>query len=296
MKVHLDCIPCYVNQAVEASGFAAMDEDERWEAVQEVCRELSEVDRMKPSAQVGQKVHKIVRDHAESGDPYHEQKKSSNEKANEFFDEFREEVENSSDPLNTAARLAAAGNIVDFGPQRDFDVERTLREGLTEEFAINHWEEFSQHLKGAENILYFADNSGEIVFDKLFIEVLLRETGVEELDLVVKDGPFLNDVTVEDALKLNMDEIDGVKIRKVDNGDDGESPTLWSDEVEGWIDDFDLTISKGQANYEGLSGYSKRSLFFLLVVKCPLVEEEVGAEVGKKVLVNAHRRGHDQSR
>ncbi len=292
MKIHLDCLPCYVNQAVEASGFAGMSEEERWETVKEVCRALSQVDRTKPSAQVGQQVHRIIREHSESGDPYRDQKKISNEKANEFFAEFRREVEDSADPVKAAARLAAAGNIVDFGPQRDLEMERTLREGLTEEFAINHWDTFSEYLAGAKKVLYFSDNSGEIVFDKLLIEMLIRETDVEELDLVVKDGPFLNDVTLEDARELDIHEIDRVKLRTVDNGDNGDSPGLWSSEVESWIDEFDLTISKGQANYEGLSGYDKRNLFFLLVVKCPLVEKDVGADVGEKVLINAYRRGH----
>lgn len=292
MKVHLDCVPCYVNQAVEASGYAAMSEEERWETVKEVCRALSDVDPSKPSAQVGQKVHRIIRDHSKSGDPYKEQKRLSNEKANEFFAEFAAKVEKSPNPLKTAARLAAAGNIVDFGPRRDFDVEATLQEGLTEEFAIDHWEQFADYLKKSSRVLYFADNSGEIIYDKLFIEILLTETGVETVDLVVKDGPFLNDVSYEDAKDLGIDEMEGVGLKKVDNGDGGNSPDLWSPEVENWIDDFDLVISKGQANYEGLSGYQKKNLFFLLVVKCPLVERDVGAEVGKKVLINAYRRQH----
>lgn len=287
MKIKLDCLPCYVNQALEASGYANTSEDDKWKTVKTVCGELAQVDRSKPSAEIGQKVHKIVRDISSVEDPYMEQKKESNEKALEYFDEFQREVENSDEPLNRAARLAAAGNAVDFGPRRDFDVEAELERGLREKFRINHWSMFLDKLKSAEEILYFTDNSGEIIYDRLFIEHLMSSYPIEKLDLVVKDGPFLNDVTREDAGELGFEEMDGITLKSVDNGDGGNSPRLWSAEVESWIDQHDLAIAKGQANYEGLSGYSKENLFFFLVVKCHLVEKEIGAAVGEKVLLNA---------
>ncbi len=287
MKIRLGCLPCYVNQAMQASKYAAMDEDERWETVQSVCRELSDVDRSQPSARVGQKVHKIVRDHADTADPYREQKELSNESAREYLGEFRELVLRSKEPLERAARLAAAGNAVDFGPSREFDIESDLRRGYEEEFVINDWPQFRSSLRGATDLLYFTDNSGEIIYDTLFIELLLDRTGLDELDLVVKDGPFLNDVTEGDLENLEVDESGEVKIRTVDNGDGGSSPALWSEEVEGWLDEYDLVVSKGQANYEGLSEYEKENLFFFLTVKCGLVAADVGAEEGSKVLIKS---------
>lgn len=287
MKIRLGCLPCYVNQAMEASEYADLDEDERWETVQSVCRELSDVDRSQPSARVGQRVHKIVRDNAKGSDPYLEQKELSNESAREYLGEFRELVLKSEYPLERAARLATAGNAVDFGPSREFDIESDLRRGYEEEFVINNWSDFVSRLRGASNLLYFTDNSGEIIYDTLFIELLLERTGLGELDLVVKDGPFLNDVTEEDLKNLEVDELDGVDVRTVDNGDDGSSPALWSEEVESWLDDYDLVVSKGQANYEGLSEYERDNLFFFLTVKCDLVAADVGAEEGSKVLIQS---------
>ena len=290
VKINFDCLPCYVSQALEASSYAEMNEETRWKVVKSVCEELSNLDRESPSARVGQRVHKIVRDHSESGDPYREKKEISNEQASRFFDYFEEKVENSPNPLKTGAKLAAAGNIVDFGPRGDFDIETALEDSLTEQFEIDHWTYFFEMLENSSEILYFADNSGEIIYDKLFIQTLLRGSPIEKVVLVVKDGPFLNDVTLNDAKELELDRINGLELRTVDNGDNGGSPELWSSEVESWIDEYDLTISKGQANYEGLSEYDKSSLFFLLVVKCQLVERSVGAKVGSKVLINARRQ------
>lgn len=287
MRIKLDCLPCYVNQALEASEYANMSEEKKWNTVQTVCEELSKVDRSKPSAQIGQKVHKIVRDFSNTEDPYREQKEKSNEIALGYLEEFRDKVAESEEKLNRAARLAAAGNAIDFGPRREFDVEGELKRGMNEEFEINYWENFIEQLETAKEILYFTDNSGEIIYDRLFIEHLLRDSKVEKMNLVVKQGPFLNDVTEEDAVDLGLDEINNVYLKTVDNGDGGSSPGLWSNQVEKWIDDHDLVVSKGQANYEGLSGYSKENLFFLLVIKCPLVERAVGADVGEKVFINA---------
>lgn len=291
MQIKLGCLPCYVNQAMEAAKYAEMDEEDRWDTVQRVCELLSEVDRSQPSARVGQKVHKIVRDNADTDDPYEEQKRKSNRGARRYLDEFRGLVEESNEPLLRAARLATAGNAVDFGPSREFDIETALRRGYKEEFQINDWPDFSSDLEESRDLLYFTDNSGEIIYDELFIDILLERTGLRKLDLVVKDGPFLNDVTEEDLKNLEVTHRDRVGIRTVDNGNGGDSPSLWSKSVEGWFDEYDLVISKGQANYEGLSKYDRENLYFFLTVKCDLVASDVGAKEGSKVLINSMNCG-----
>jgi len=292
VKINLECVPCYVNQGLDASEYAEMTEKERWKTIRTVCKELSNSNEKTPAAKIGQKIHKIVRDNSETGDPYRKKKELSNKKAKEYFEDFLNKVNRSENPVNDAAKLATAGNIVDFGPRGGFDIKATLEDGLAEDFAINHWKSFAERLNNAKKLLYFADNSGEIIYDELFLKTLLRETPVEEIMLVVKGGPFLNDVTLEDARNLSLDEIDGVELRTVDNGDGGKSPELWSAEVEDWIDRYDLTVSKGQANYEGLNEYVRPDLFFLLVVKCQLLERNIGAEVGNMVLMKADKQGN----
>jgi damage-control phosphatase, subfamily I len=44
-----------------------------------------------------------------------------------------------------------------------------------------------------------------------------------------------------------------------------------------------MVIAKGQANYETLEGYP-RPIYFLLKVKCPLVGNHIGSEVGSLVV------------
>ena len=44
-----------------------------------------------------------------------------------------------------------------------------------------------------------------------------------------------------------------------------------------WIKNYDVVISKGQGNYEGLSEHE--GLFFLLMAKCPVIASELGVKV-----------------
>jgi len=46
----------------------------------------------------------------------------------------------------------------------------------------------------------------------------------------------------------------------------------------------DMVISKGQGNFESLS-QEKRSIFFLFMVKCPVVAKEAGCKMGSIVLL-----------
>ncbi len=44
-----------------------------------------------------------------------------------------------------------------------------------------------------------------------------------------------------------------------------------------------MVISKGQGNYEGLSGV-QRSIFFLLKAKCPVIANNIGVQENDIIL------------
>lgn len=50
------------------------------------------------------------------------------------------------------------------------------------------------------------------------------------------------------------------------------------------FEDADLVISKGQGNYETLHDAAVYPLFFLFMVKCPIVSRHVGLEVGESLV------------
>jgi uncharacterized protein with ATP-grasp and redox domains len=206
-------------------------------------------------------------------------KKKSNDEALSLYPKLKRIVNESDDPLRTAIRIAIAGNLIDFGALDDFDIEKTVNDVLHKKFAYDDYPLFVKRLKDAKSILYFADNAGEIVFDKLLIEKI-KEMGDYKITLVVKAGPIINDATLEDVKYVGLDDLVD-EIRYLSNGETGYERN--SPEVRGWIEEHDLTISKGQGNYEGLSEF--HGIFYMLMVKCPVIAEDINANVGDIVLL-----------
>ncbi|MHB1346465.1 MAG: ARMT1-like domain-containing protein, partial [Candidatus Humimicrobiaceae bacterium] len=126
-----------------------------------------------------------------------------------------------------------------------------------------------KNIKEANKILFVGDNAGEIVFDKVFIEIIkdtvLHDSGINKITYSVRGGPTLNDSTLDDAVMVGLDKL--VKI--VTTGIDLPAAylPLCSDEFRKEYDDSDLIISKGQGNYEALFD-EKKNIFFLLKLKC----------------------------
>jgi len=185
------------------------------------------------------------------------------------------------DPLEVAVRLSIAGNIIDVGPNREYDLWDTAERVLTQPFAVDDRDAFRKALSRADRVLYLADNAGETVFDRVLIETL-----DVPVTYAVKGGPTLNDATREDALAAGVDQVAQI----IDTGLDAPGTLLYrsdgracSDEFRRKYDEAELIIAKGQANYETLSTEGPK-VFFLLQTKCPIIARDVGVPVGSIVL------------
>lgn len=135
----------------------------------------------------------------------------------------------------------------------------------------------------AERVLYLADNVGEIVLDRLLVEML----PVGRVTVAVKSGPIINGATIEDAAAAGLAEVAEV----VETGLDAPGTILrgCSEDFQARFEAADLVIAKGQGNYETLDESGKRGLFFLLRAKCPVVARNLGCAPGS-VLVKANER------
>jgi uncharacterized protein with ATP-grasp and redox domains len=87
---------------------------------------------------------------------------------------------------------------------------------------------------------------------------------------------------LEDAVYMGLDRLPNSEFLTIGNGEDGTGPARSSQTVKRWIREYDLVISKGQGNYEGLSEHN--GLFFMLMVKCPIIASDLGVEVGDIIL------------
>jgi uncharacterized protein with ATP-grasp and redox domains len=282
MKLNIDCIPCFQRQALQAVRFISDDEKLHEKVLREVTKKLLESSWESTPPELAHEVHRIVKRLTNEKDPYKEAKKESNDLVLKMYPALKEKVGASNDPLRTAVRFAIAGNIIDFGPLQGFNLEEVIGEVLKKKFAIDDYKKLKEKLKDAETLLFFADNAGEIGFDKLLVEAFLKDKSFEKIGFVVKGGPIINDATLEDAAYMGLCDLPKIEFLKLSNGEAGTGPERNSQEVKRWIRKHDLVISKGQGNYEGLS--ENDGLFFLLMAKCPVIASDLGVEVGDIVL------------
>lgn len=277
MKAKLDCIPCIVRQGVNAARLSTDDEAVLYEAIHRALETMDQTDLTDTPMAIGSKVHGVIKDVTGEYDPYRELKRQSNEEALQMYPYLREVVEGSPEPLRTATKISIAGNIMDFGALDSFDVQGTVQSVLESDFAIDDFDALKEGLDAAENVLFIADNAGEIVFDR----VLMEHLDVHETVCAVKSEPFINDATVEDAHDAGTDEV--ATLIEVPPGVDTD-PAL----DRAW-EAADVIIAKGQGNYEVFSE-ATGPLFFLLMAKCDVIAADIAVHEGEMVLQSRETR------
>ena len=280
MKIFLDCIPCFVRQALDSARLATDDEQIHEQVVRETLRLAADLDMSQSPPAIGQKIHRLIRKLIGNNDPYHRIKEQFNNLALKLYPELEERVRESEDPFATAVRLAIAGNIIDFGVKTSLsesDVEKTIEQSLSGNLDDTQIQKLKYAVTEAEKILYLADNAGEIIFDRLLIEQL----PYEKVTVVVRGKPVINDATLQDAEFAGLTEMTEV----IDNGSDGPGTILetCSRNFRDRFEDADLIIAKGQGNYETLSDVDK-NIFFILKAKCPVIARDLGCKVGEMIL------------
>jgi len=280
MRTYFDCIPCFIRQALNAARLATDDEQIHEKVVREVLRLAADLDMSQSPPLIGQQIHRLIRELVGKDDPYRKIKKRFNNLALKLYPELRKQIVDSNDRLETAIRLAIAGNIIDFGVNNSLEeshVKETISDSLSGYLDPKQIQGFKDAVNAAEKILYLADNAGEIVFDRLLIEQL----PCEKVTVVVKGKPIINDATMEDAGVAGLTRI----VEVIDNGSDAPGTIMesCSQEFRHRFTNADLIIAKGQGNYETLSDVNK-SIFFILKAKCPVIARDLRCEVGEMIL------------
>nr|AEI30596.1 protein of unknown function DUF89 [uncultured microorganism] len=287
MKTYLDCIPCFFRQLLEGARIIKASSKQQKRIIDRFARRIPEISLEASPPEIARFGYTLLEQISPNGDPYKDIKKKSNRLALKLLGKLKNKVGRSQDKLLTALELAIAGNIIDFGVKNNLNVKTELKNILAQENksihkkSIFHYPELRRALKGAKKILYLADNAGEVVFDRVLIEEIKRTYPDKDIYYTVKARPVINDALFEDARACGIDKT----ARIISNGSDapGTILALCSKEFKRIYKNADLVISKGQGNFESLSG-QKRPVFFLFMVKCPVVARETGAKLGDIVL------------
>ena len=284
MKPKSECASCLLSWVCERSGVLA-NEEGRLQLTKTLLEILSR--EFSSEINVGSLSNKLtdpIPDYLSQSSKYYQKfKRKNNQLAKKLLGSAKNYIKKGITPrqkFEKACHLASASNVAPMNvPSEAFafqEVKSILRG--RKPFPAMMGSLF-QEARRASNVLYIADNAGEIGFDSLLM-ACLKEMG-SKINLVVKEGPFFEDATMEDALFFHVDQwvdhiftLNGFFVPK-------EIPPALTDLYK----KSDLIISKGTGNYEALKGEVEgKTTIYMLKVKCKPIAMEIGADVGSFVV------------
>jgi len=278
MKIAQECIGCIINQSLKVADAIGADSvlTKRLSSTVEAMSKDFSFTLSPP--EVASDVYEKMAEIAQKEDLYAEVKELSTQKAQAFIPFLQEQIQNSSDRLLTATKIAVAGNVIDLAAAVEFDLEEEIDKIFHTEFAHNDFEAFCLELQQAKKVVVLGDNVGEHIFDYLFIEVMQELYPIIEFYYMVRGNPIINDVTMKEAREAGFDKLCNL----VDSGVNtpGFAYSRANKEAQELFDSADLIISKGMGNYECLSPSHRQNICFLLKVKCEVVAYSLGQRVG----------------
>ncbi len=206
-------------------------------------------------------------------------------KENELFSS----IESAPDPLRLALQYALVGNYIDFGALDSVDDEKLwalIKKAGDLPLSDVEYTHLQKDLSSGNKLVYLTDNCGEIVFDKLLIRLLQSLYPTLEITVIVKSSYVLNDVTMDDAEQVALTEL----VRVIGNGNNTSGTWLeaLSREASQAIEEADLIIAKGQANYETLR-YCGKNIYYLFLCKCAMLAKDCNVPLMTGMFINDRR-------
>ena len=272
MFIWPDCIPCILRVSLDAARLAGMDEPQ-------VARLVSEVLQAKPlrgenwnitSSEVIRDIWVRIQQISGEADPFKALKAEQNQAALQSYPRAKELVMKSDDPVLESLKLAIGGNSMDaMRPAREESTGQILEALSRFVIRTQHVEQLKERLRRARHVVYMADNCGEIVFDKLLIE-MIRQAYDLHVIFVTRTMPVLNDATSEDAMPVGIDAVARVMENGIAEPLPGTMLDKVSPELRTLIEGSDLVISKGGGNHDTLSEEKDLTgrISFLFQAKC----------------------------
>ncbi len=267
------CLDCGLKQCERIVRLCGGDEQKAQVLRQRLLHIAEKLSLDEPPSTYTSKLLVATMDFCGEGDPFAKVKEEQNQEGQEMLARLEGKIGDGDEGLKGALKIAAAGNVIDVGPSRSFDIKELLS---SLRFAHDDSDLLIERLKKARRVVYILDNAGEVIFDKL----VLKRLPDSEVTIVARSSPILNDVTVEEAQKLGLDKLG----RIIGTGSRylGIDFDTVSDEFRKVYQEADVVIAKGHANFESLVN-AGRDGFYLLTAKCELVADFLGVNVGETV-------------
>ena len=272
MHLNLDCILCDIQQVLTVTDLLKLDAANKEIIMRNVLDYLHSTNYERSNPEVIRGTWDIITNHVKDKDPYKEIKSYYNAELSKLADEIKALISQSQHKFDTALKIAITANLIDFAANHSFDEGMLLNKinnANAQHLEIDDSKELYEKLKAAGTLLYLGDNCGEIVVDKIFIECIKTFFPAIKIYYGVRGEPIVNDVTIEDANMVQMQDVAEV----ISNGD-GSLGTVIKRTSPAFRDAFyqaDVIIAKGQGNFESLSEEERDNIFFLFMAKCQAV-------------------------
>jgi len=260
----------------------------QFEAISALARMLHR--EFKPDAVpavLGTQRDRLIKRVTGNPDPYREKKNISNQKALQTLPAAKNLIENESSQkrrFRKACLSSIVGNVIEFDILNytfNFNDIKRMIQRAEEELAIDDVTRFFDLAKKSREIVYLADNAGEIAFDTLLVHELKRlGAGVR---VAVKGKPIVNDATMNDAKAVGMHE---VADEVVTTGTDAVGLILGecSKRLLKLYESADLVVSKGMGHAETLTELKLKTPHALLLrTKCNPVANYFGVSKERNI-------------
>jgi len=289
-----ECLSCLIAITHDLLQKATDDPKVQIEGMQKTYQILKGFAMTSPPTDVANKIYLMIQNITQKTDLFKDIKVKSNELARVVMNRIRPSIRAIKDlnvRLERGLAAAIAGNVIDFGTSghsveltREF-LEQIYRDIVKEGFAIDNSGELLEALHKSNEIVYIADNAGEVYFDLLLLEEIKDYVNVI---LVVKGAPVSNDATLEDINHPLFKEF-AKKIITTGSGSLGVSVEQSSDEFRKSLQTADFIIAKGQSNFETLYFYHQqlttKPIFFIFRTKCPSIANFMEQEIGNNIVM-----------
>lgn len=294
MRLNSMCIRCLVDKQ-QGRLLRFEDEEKNTAYMKEIAKIVGDSDDEASAPYLVYLFNQVYRRYFGEAKDYSEIKKEYNAYVLSMEDELYEEILKAKDPLAQAVIYARIGNYIDFGAMQNVEKKVFLELFRDEkknylDFAV--YEKFLKDCKNGKRFLLLADNCGEIVLDKLFLKELEKRFPHLDVCVMVRGEEVLNDATIEDAVETGICDV--AKVIANGNGAAGTIEKMLGDEAKEALDQADIILAKGQANFETLNGCG-RNIYYSFLCKCEWfsgrfgVEKNTGMFLREKELVNKRR-------
>ncbi len=277
MNIKSDCLSCLLNQTLRVTKHLSLDEEMSQQLVRKALLAISSYGEVSPPIAASDLYPKLA-DMIGVVDIYKELKEYSTLEAQKLLPSVEKIIFNQADRLQGAIKASVAGNVIDFATPNHFDLEEEFSTVFETAFTLDDESEFFEKLSRTQNFMIIGDNVGEHIFDKVLLEEISNAYPDIKLYYAVRGIPIINDVTLKEAKEINIEDVATL----VDSGVDtpGLAYVRASDQFMELYATMDLIIAKGMGNYECLEGVGDERIYHLFKVKCDVVANAVGVNLG----------------